>query len=75
MKNKHDILICAFRYAIGRCTYTPSIVAETITDEWPDLSKENRRLIQSEIRYAIERNRAGMDCDVEIWEEILDLEV
>jgi alpha-glucuronidase len=73
MKNKNDILIFAFRYALGRMTSAPGIVIDTLIDEWEDLSFADKTLIQSEIQAAFIMNRAGMDCDREYWSKLLKL--
>ena len=72
--DQRDILICAFRYALGRCTYITHTVAEAIKHAWPQLSAHDRELYQREIRQAIEMDRAGHSCDVASWESILKLD-
>ena len=67
------ILIAAFRYALGRCSYMPSVVASVITQCWSSLTEHDQRLIKREIADAIERGHAGMDCDVAIWRRVLEL--
>ena len=67
------ILIAAFRYALGRCSYMPSVVAGAITQCWPSLTEHDQRLIRREIAEAIERGHAGMSCDVATWRRILAL--
>ena len=67
------ILIAAFRYALGRCSYMPSVVAGVITQCWADLTEHDQRLITREITEAIERKHAGMDCDVATWRRVLAL--
>ncbi len=67
------ILIAAFRYACGRCSYMPSVVAGVLKQHWIDLTEHDRKLIQREIREAIDRGHAGHDCDVRTWEELLEL--
>ena len=77
MKIENDddrlILIAAFRYALGRCSYMPSVVAGVLAQCWDDLTEHERRLIRREIAKAIERGRAGMDCDVAAWRRVLAL--
>ena len=69
------ILIAAFRYALGRCSYMPSVVAGAITQCWACLTEYDQRLIKREITDAIERGHAGMDCDVATWRRVLELPV
>ena len=67
------ILIAAFRYALGRMSYMPSVVAGVITQCWSSLTEHDQRLIAREITDAIERGHAGMDCDVATWRRVLAL--
>lgn len=68
------VLIAAFRYACGRMSYMPSVIAGKIRQCWPDLSEHDRQLIKREITEAIDRGHAGMDCDIATWRGILELE-
>ena len=67
------ILIAAFRYALGRCSYMPSVVAGVLEQCWDYLTGRDQRLIKREIADAVERGHAGMDCDVAIWRRVLAL--
>jgi len=67
------ILIAAFRYALGRASYMPAVVAEQIAASWNDMTEYDRKLFHGEIREAIDRGCAGMSCDVATWQRILDL--
>lgn len=69
-----EILICAFRYSCGRATCMPSIIVETIQNEWNNLTDADKRLFRREIKEAIDRNMAGHACDVVEWQKILDME-
>lgn len=71
--NDRLVLIAAFRYALGRMTYMPSVICKVLQDNWKDLTESDRKLIQREIQEAIDRNLAGMSCDVNNWKEILNL--
>lgn len=68
------VLIAAFRYALGRTSYMPSVVAGAIRGCWNDLSAHDRKLIRSEIAEAIDRGHAGMNCDVNTWRGVLEME-
>ena len=70
-----DILIYAFRYALGRMSYSVSIVRDEIARNWSQLSEGDRKLYHREIREAISNNRAGMECDIRTWSTILMLPV
>ena len=67
------VLIAAFRYALGRCSYMPSVVAGVLAQCWAGLTEHDRQLIARELTEAIERGHAGMDCDVATWRRVLAL--
>ena len=68
------ILIAATRYALGRCTYMPRVVADTLAHCWADLTESDRKLIKRELAEAIERGHAGHECDVATWRGVLALD-
>lgn len=72
--DQRDVLIYAFRYALGRATYAPQTVVAVLKRAWPDLSDADRRLYQREIRDALEAGNAGHRCDQAAWESILELD-
>ncbi len=71
MEVHYNILIFAFRYALGRMSMAPSTVMEELKKHWDELPETSRNQIQNEIRQAIETDSAGMECDVKLWEELL----
>jgi len=76
MKNKYivneDVLLSAFRYALGRQTYIVNSIVKNILNNWNDISDKLKNLMKREIQEAIDTNEAGMDCDVKEWRKILD---
>jgi len=72
-KDPRLVIICAFRYALGRATYMPSVIADELIANWNELSEYDRKQIQEDIRQAIEHGLAGMDCDAIVWKRILEL--
>lgn len=72
----HDrfILAFAFRYALGRESTAPSIVAEALV-EHKDLFQEwERAQIVSEIRQAIEEGKAGdTRIDIPVWRKVISV--
>ena len=76
MKNKLnvDILFYAFRYALGRKTYAVREVVSELKENWKKFGLGIQIQIQEEIEEALKDNRAGMDCDILKWNEILELE-
>lgn len=72
--NPRLILISAFHYALGRRTYMPTVIVCELIRNWDALSSTDREQRQDDIRWAIERDMAGMDCDVREWKKILEME-
>lgn len=66
------ILICAFRYALGRQTYVVSYITEEIIRKWESIERGTRELIQSEIRQH-ESTFGFSEIDRKEWHKILDL--
>jgi hypothetical protein len=73
---KESVLICAFRYALGRMTYVVSDVADCIEAQAissEGLSTGARKVIVNEINEAIEEDALGMDMDAQKWIKLRDL--
>lgn len=70
-KKETDLLVCSFRYALGRRSAMPSIVVEYLKEDWHKLEEWQQKQIKGDIRHAIEHGCAGDDCDVETWKRIL----
>jgi len=66
------LLICAFRYCLGRCSYVVSDMADHLLNVWDTIVPFYQDLIKREIKNAIERNMAGTDMDVQTWQNLLD---
>ena len=62
-----EILIYAFRYALGRCSVAPIAVRDAIKEHYDVLTDYDVKLIIREIDQAIESDMAGMACDVTTW--------
>jgi phosphoribosylformimino-5-aminoimidazole carboxamide ribonucleotide (ProFAR) isomerase len=69
------LIIFAMRYAIGRRTAAPSMVADKIIEVWPQLQEWTQKQMQREISVEIDRGNGGDRCDVETWKKVLNLEV
>lgn len=67
------ILVFAFRYALGRMSTAPGIVADVLIKRWNEMDPHARYQVQSEIEAAIDRGGAGQPCDVETWKKVLAL--
>lgn len=64
------LLICAFRYALGRMSYVVDEIATLIEKNKDWISEGDKELYIKEIDRAIESGRAGMDMDVERWKKV-----
>jgi len=75
MDKKQTILLCAFRYALGRKTYIASELVEFLIEDWDIFEGWTHKQIQDDISHAIEYAIAGDSCDVFEWKKILELKV
>lgn len=71
---QRDVLIYAFRYALGRSTYVVRDMCTVIAAAWSQLPESDRKLIKDEILFAVTNGFAGMDMDAAEWSQLLDLE-
>lgn len=69
-KDLQILLVCSFRYALGRRTYMPSLVSEIIQEHVGALSKSDKIQILEDIRKAKATKTAGDSCDVETWSNL-----
>ena len=72
LKDQREVLIYAFRYALGRmsmCVYT---MVEVILDCWGDLQQFDKELIVKEIKEAEKWGEIGMDMDKQQWFRIVE---
>ena len=74
--DEEDILLYAFRYALGRSTFASRTMTQAITKNWHELSSNSKRLIKREIAaYKQEFGKIGdANIDEPEWLKILDLE-
>lgn len=61
------MLLCWFRYSLGRQTYMPSYCCEYLKKHWDILPYDYKRQIHDDINNAIEHDMAGHACDVSTW--------
>lgn len=66
-----DTLVFAFRYALGRRTGAVSSMVEELDKHWNYLAHDTQQQIRRDIKSAISRGDAGMDCDVSEWRKVL----
>lgn len=70
---QREILLYAFRYALGRQTYAPHTIIEVLKTSWGSLSESDRSFYKKEIKEALGEHRAGSEFDSRAWEAILQL--
>jgi len=68
-----DILFFAFRYALGRRTFTPSVVAKEIKNNIKVLPTSDLNNILTEIMDAWAVGGLGDECDIRTWTDLHDL--
>lgn len=69
-----DILIvCAFRYCLGRMTYVVNAFARNFHKKWDDIPYHTKDLVVREILEHKEKfGKLGHDCDEEDWMSIVE---
>lgn len=69
-----NMLMWAFRYALGRRTGAVMNVCDHLKMHWKKLKPQTQQQIKDEIRdYPTKYSKLGDQCDIESWEEILNL--
>ena len=69
---KENIIMWAFRYALGRRTGAVQDVIECLDKNWKSLEQFTRDQIKIEIKIAIDKDQAGDKCDVDNWKRVLE---
>jgi hypothetical protein len=70
-----SMLLCAFRYALGRQTYIVSECCDWLKLYWVKMPEGWQKQIHDDILHAIEKGYVGHQCDINSWSEILKLKV
>lgn len=68
-----SLLLCSFRYSLGRMSYITGDCADWLTRYWHLMPPAWKRQIHGDIQKAIEQGCAGMDCDIAQWRRVLAL--
>jgi hypothetical protein len=75
----HIITISAFRYALGRMSYVPSMFCEFFIQQWDILPDNTKKQIERELETALKDHEdpdlmfcLGDECDVVTWQKLLD---
>ena len=63
----HLMVLCAFRYCLGKQAYIASECIQWLSEWWDDLAQLTRKRIVEEATEAVENNTAGDICDRETW--------
>ena len=66
-----DLMICAFRYVLGRRSYIVRVISDILIKHKDKLSEQAIHVIKRDILHAFEVNNYGMDMDKKVWEEVL----
>ena len=70
------MLLCAFRYALGRRTYIVSTVVDLVLHNWDNIPKHDKILMKKEItEYKRMHGNIGDTIDELEWNKILNKEV
>lgn len=67
-----SIVICAFRYALGRQTYMVSLVADWLKEHWGQIDSIGKELIIKETEEALQKGWAGSKMDEDTWRMFLE---
>lgn len=67
-----NVVVYAFRYALGRRTGAVNEVVEMLLKVWPRLDALTRQQIASEILTAMKRDDAGWAYEIKLWQRVLD---
>lgn len=75
--DEEAILLCAFRYCLGRMTYVVGECDRWLRTRWDRLSPGTREVILRDLREAIEQHardgRAlGMEMDRKVWTQLYE---
>ncbi len=68
-----DLLVCAFRYALGRRTYITATIADLLIKHKDKFDDNSIHVILRDIKRAFETNKYGMEMDKADWERVLDV--
>lgn len=69
---EENIIMWAFRYALGRRTGAVESVIRCLFDNWKIITENTRNQIIDEIKIAIDRDEAGSQCDINNWQRVKD---
>jgi hypothetical protein len=69
---RNDLMVtAAHRYCLGRTSYIVSECVEWLINIWPHICENAKERIVIETQGALEKNRAGDNCDAFQWQKLL----
>lgn len=71
LQELNDIVFWAFRYTLGRMSYSVFDVTEFIKRHAELLFPHTKSSMVYEIKKAFDRGELGMECDVQEWLEVV----
>jgi len=63
----NDLMVCAFRYALGRKTYVVATIGELLIKHKDILSETSKAQMIRDINRVTKTANYGMDIDKNIW--------
>ena len=66
-----EVIVGSFRYYLGRKTYAVGSYCSWLRATIPILEDNLLYLMERETREAIAKGNAGMECDVQDWDNVL----
>lgn len=67
-----DLILCAFRYCLGRATYIVHDMVKHLKDHWNEIDHVYKNMIIKDIGRALDMNRFGHEMDKVEWVDFLD---
>lgn len=68
-----DLILCAFRYCLGRATYIVWDMCRYLEENWNSIHPEFQKIIIKEIIDAERRDCLGWEQDKHEWLRLLEL--
>ncbi|MEK0411951.1 MAG: hypothetical protein RJA03_464 [Pseudomonadota bacterium] len=63
----NDLMVCAFRYALGRRSYITYTISDLLIKHKDKLFAQSKESILKDIKKAFDTNDYGMEMDKEVW--------
>jgi hypothetical protein len=66
----NDLMVCAFRYALGRSSYIAYTISDLLVRHKDKLFAQSKESILRDIKRAFDTNNYGMEMDRAVWEKL-----